>query len=171
MKNHWLAFTMRSSLLEGIACLKDAEVPMQTFKKPQTTKAKNAHKNQTKTQNKQVLLKTHFTHWCEVSHWINFLVGLLQTLAVLILYSWSNTLLGEEFPSFPSLSPCFPEIRFPGITSLEPSVVEVWSPIHFPYKTLKWNHFSHLGFLPFHILWVNQGYFLLLDIHQQRYFT
>lgn len=40
MKSHWLAFTMRSNLFEGTACLKDTEVPMQTLKKTKLPKKK-----------------------------------------------------------------------------------------------------------------------------------
>lgn len=107
-------------------------------------------KNPNKTQNKWVLLKTHFTHWCEFSHWINFLVESLQILAVLILYSRNKTLLGEEFSFIPSLSPCFPAIRFLGIRSLKPSVVQVQS----ISLTKPWNEitsatlFSYLSTLP-----------------------
>lgn len=151
MKSHWLAFTMRSNLFEGTACLKDTEVPMQTLKKTKLPKKKNPnHKKQTP--NLTGSFKSPF-HW------------LVWSLS----HHGARPHLIKSFPPFHPFHHFFPEIRFSGIRILNPSVVDVWSPIRFPDKTLKWNHFSCLIFLPVHIL--KQLCFLLSDIRQQRHFT
>lgn len=149
-KSHWLAFTVSLSVWTS-GLFKGHRSTRADIKKPKPPKQQktSTYENQAKIQTKYLFLKAHFTHWCDVSHWIDFLVGLLLSPTVFILYWWHNTLLDGEFSFFLSLSPCFTEIKFPEIRSLKPSVKVVWSPIHFPDKTLTWNHFICLVFLPF----------------------